>query len=141
MQREIKYFELAVLTGEEETQANVDEGIEFDILQTEDPNAMLHEHGGDDTVKGSIIEGEIDKKRKREAIKTGRVKIDSMQLSFEVTFEIFEERFIGRWYRYMSKGLSKKLSPSFIWTELQSIIKGSIDFGIYVKHLSQKQYY
>ena len=63
-----------------------------------------------------------------------------MKLSTEITFEIFEERFIKRWYRMMSKELSKKLSPAFLWTEIQSVIKGSIDYGIYVKHLSKKQY-
>ena len=61
-------------------------------------------------------------------------------LSTEITFEIFEGRFIKRWYKLMSKELSKKLSPAFLWTEIQSVIKGSIEYGIYIKHLSKRQY-
>ena len=63
-----------------------------------------------------------------------------MRLSTEITFEIFEEKFIKRWYKLMSKELSKKLSPAFLWTEIQSVIKGSIDFGVFIRHLSKKQY-
>ena len=63
-----------------------------------------------------------------------------MKLSTEITYELFEESFIKRWYRIMSKELSKKLAPAFLWTEIQSVIKGSIDAGIFVKHLSKKQY-
>ena len=63
-----------------------------------------------------------------------------MKLSTEITFELFEERFVKRWYKMMSKTLSKKLSPAFLWTEIQSVIKGSIDAGVFVKHLSKRQY-
>ena len=33
---------------------------------------------------------------------------------------------MNRHYRFMTKALAKKLSPSFLWTEIMSIIKGSI---------------
>ena len=63
-----------------------------------------------------------------------------MSLSTEITYEIFEEKFIKRWYKLMSKELSKKLSPAFLWTEIQGVIKGSIDFGVFIRYISKKQY-
>ena len=44
----------------------------------------------------------------------------------EVTLEIFEERFMPRIQRFMSKSLAKKLSPTFIWSEIMSVIKGGL---------------
>ena len=53
--------------------------------------------------------------------------VDNFPLCQEVTFEVFETRFIGRYYRFMTKKLSKKMSPTFLWTEFMSVIKGSIN--------------
>ena len=44
----------------------------------------------------------------------------------EVTLEIFEERFMPRIQSFMSKSLAKKLSPTFIWSEIMSVIKGGL---------------
>ena len=53
-------------------------------------------------------------------------EIDDFGLCQEITFEVFEDRFLGRFYRFMSKKLTRKLSPTFVWTEFMSVIKGSI---------------
>ena len=55
-----------------------------------------------------------------------RVGVDEFPLCTEVTLEYFEERFMPRMQRFMSKSLARKLSPSFIWTEIMSVIKGSL---------------
>ena len=59
-----------------------------------------------------------------------------------MTLELFEERFMPRMQRFMSKSLSKKLSPTFIWSEIMSIIKGSIrdDDRAFQKFLSRREY-
>mmetsp|Transcript_18088 Transcript_18088/g.22615 ORF Transcript_18088/g.22615 Transcript_18088/m.22615 type:complete len:153 (+) Transcript_18088:833-1291(+) len=69
-------------------------------------------------------------------------RIQDFPLCQEVTLEIFEERFMPRMQRFMSKSLSKKLSPSFIWSEIMSIIKGRIrsDGRVYQKFLSRREY-
>ena len=56
--------------------------------------------------------------------------------------EIFEEKFMPRMQRFMSKSLSRKLSPTFIWTEIMSVIKGSIDQGTTQNqsYLTRRQY-
>ena len=44
-----------------------------------------------------------------------------MQLSFEVTFEVFESKF----YQRVATGRQyKKLSANTVWTEIYSVIKG-----------------
>lgn len=65
-----------------------------------------------------------------------------MPLCSEITFEVFEERFIKRFDRFMTKDLSKKLSPTFVWTEIMSVIKGSIyeSRTIYSTYLNLKEY-
>ena len=42
----------------------------------------------------------------------------------------------------MSKALLKKLSPTFIWTEIMSCIKGSLheNYNCFQNHLSRKEY-
>jgi hypothetical protein len=40
----------------------------------------------------------------------------------------------------MSKSLERKLSPSFLWGEFMSVIKGSLYAGLFVPQLSQAQY-
>ena len=42
----------------------------------------------------------------------------------------------------MSRSLSKKLSPTFIWSEIMSVIKGSIrdDKRVFQKFLSRREY-
>lgn len=46
-----------------------------------------------------------------------------MKLSFEVTFEIFENQFYSR---LSMQRAYKKLSASSVWTEIYSVIKGSM---------------
>lgn len=62
------------------------------------------------------------------------------QLCQEVTSEVFEERFYGRYQQVMSSSLRKKLSPAFVWGEIMSVIKGGIDFGFYYPYLTCEQY-
>lgn len=51
-------------------------------------------------------------------------KIDAdMKLSFEVTFEIFENQFYSR---FAVQRAFKKLSASSVWTEIYSVIKGGM---------------
>ena len=69
------------------------------------------------------------------------MNIDDMPLCQEVTFEIFEERFMNRYYKFMTKSLARKLSPSFIWTEIMSVIKGSLSENSSIsKCLCQSEY-
>ena len=68
-------------------------------------------------------------------------KIDDFHLCTEVTFDVFEKRFIARYHRLMSGKLSKKMSPIFIWTEIMSVIKGSkTDKALFQQRLSQHEY-
>ena len=54
---------------------------------------------------------------------------------------MFEQRFIHRFYRFMTKSLAKKMSPTFIWTEIMSVIKGSINVDYCVqKYLGREEY-
>ena len=52
---------------------------------------------------------------------------------------MFEDRFMPRMQRFMSKSLAKKLSPAFIWSEIMSIIKGGIEEE-YQNFLSNRMY-
>lgn len=47
-----------------------------------------------------------------------------------------------RMQRFMSKSLAKKLSPTFIWSEIMSVIKGSLrkDGRVHQKFLSRREY-
>jgi hypothetical protein len=47
------------------------------------------------------------------------------EMSFEVTFEVFKERFLCKWHTMMGAKMRKKLSEAFLWTEMMSVIKGS----------------
>jgi len=58
----------------------------------------------------------------------------------EVTLEIFEDRFMPRMQRFMSKSLAKKLSSTFIWTEIMSVIKGGINRNTHQRFASRKEY-
>ena len=81
-----------------------------------------------------------DKGKKK--LRQRRACVDEFPLCQEITMEIFEEKFMPRMQRFMSKSLSRKLSPTFIWTEIMSVIKGSIDSEITrnQKYLTRKQY-
>jgi hypothetical protein len=46
-----------------------------------------------------------------------------MQMSFEVTFEIFETKFYSR---LAMQRQYRKLSANIVWTEIYSVIKGGI---------------
>jgi hypothetical protein len=56
-------------------------------------------------------------KKKKEVVEA------KMQLAFEVTFEIFEEKFYSR---MANRRQFKKLSANTVWTEIYSVIKGSL---------------
>ena len=60
----------------------------------------------------------------------------------EVTLEMFEEQFMPKMQRFMTKSLSRRLSPTFIWTEIMSVIKGGIAHKnqLHQKYFSRKQY-
>ena len=49
---------------------------------------------------------------------------------------------MNRFISFMSKSLARKISPTFIWTEIMSVIKGSVfQTGfLKVKYLTRKQY-
>lgn len=69
------------------------------------------------------------------------LNIDEMPLCQEVTFDVFEQRFIPRYYKFMSKSLSRKLSPAFIWTEIMSVIKGGISYYSSIqRYLGRNEY-
>lgn len=71
-----------------------------------------------------------------------QARIDDFPLCTEVTFEIFEQRYIPRYFNMMSKNLLKKMSPSFIWTEIMSVIKGSISQVYnFQRYLSRREYF
>ena len=63
-----------------------------------------------------------DQKQKKHV----RVGVEEFPLCQEVTLELFEEKFMPRMVRFMSKSLARRLSPTFIWTEIMSVIKGSL---------------
>jgi superfamily I DNA/RNA helicase len=47
--------------------------------------------------------------------------IEKQQLSFEVDYDIFESKF---WPKIAHRRFLKKLSPTLVWTEIYSVIKG-----------------
>lgn len=90
----------------------------------------------DDRNASWVKEGQLDwefRKRNKENYKFDEKKkrflrkgVEEFPLCEEITLEIFEERFMPKMQRFMSKSLSRKLSPTFIWTEIMSVIKGSL---------------
>ena len=55
---------------------------------------------------------------------------------------MFEEKFMTRMYIFMTKSLTKRLSATFLWTEIMSVIKGSLHQGseFYQSYLSRREY-
>ena len=49
--------------------------------------------------------------------------MEKQTLSFEVDYDIFESKF---WPKISHRRHLKKLSPTLVWTEIYSVIKGSI---------------
>jgi len=68
----------------------------------------------------------LQKQLSRKSRKRLLADIDDFPMCQEVTFEVFEARFIKRYHRFMSKQALRKMSAIFIWTEIMSVIKGSI---------------
>ena len=61
-----------------------------------------------------------------------------MNLCFEVTFDVFESKFYDR---LLSKKMIKRLSANLIWTEIYSVIKGSLNSSnCYYGWLSVREY-
>ena len=54
--------------------------------------------------------------------------MEKQQLSYEVDFEMFESKF---WPKVGNRKSMKKLSPTVVWTEIYSVIKGGLSSSHY----------
>ena len=70
--------------------------------------------------------------------KANNAVIADMKMMFEVTFEVFEEKFYSR---LQTERQYKKLSASTVWTEIYSVIKGGLKAAEYsYGYLTSDQY-
>ncbi|CDW72543.1 lupus brain antigen [Stylonychia lemnae] len=54
--------------------------------------------------------------------------LERQQLSFEVDYDTFEQKF---WPKIITRKNLKKFSPTLVWTEIYSVIKGGMQSGLY----------
>lgn len=75
-----------------------------------------------------IIQEQADNKNSgynnRKTVTQGnKFLIEKQQLSFEVDYDLFESKF---WPKIAHRRCLKKLSPTLVWTEIYSVIKGGM---------------
>lgn len=64
--------------------------------------------------------------------------IEKQQLSFEVEYDIFESKF---WPKISNRRCLKRLSPTLVWTEIYSVIKGGMQSCyFYQGYLPKREY-
>ena len=64
--------------------------------------------------------------------------MEHQQLSFEVDFDIFESKF---WPKVGNRKNMKKISPTLVWTEIYSVIKGGLKSSTFYMGYLPKQLY